>query len=259
MKINSDLLIDSKINGEIYANYFYSKNLARNQITTETTYGVTITVKSDGTMVLNGTATGTFVKTIAIVSLKAGKTYTISGVENASDDGVRLDVRYTAGGSLYGSWMLPNTPTYKISSDVDVYFSMRIASGATFNNLTVTPQLEIGDNATEFVPYRNFNNQIKVLPITEVVWTYSQTVKFYTLPYTSGTHVYVITGNLSYAKTALYSSLTLLVTQVDSSVSFKIISGSDTNSYSNVGAELYVKNNQANSPLRLFGNCIVLY
>ena len=91
-----------------------------------------------------------------------------------------------------------------------------------------------------------------------VIWTYDTTVKFFTLPYTTGEHTYLIAGNVSYISTALYSETILLVTQINSTAKIKVISTGANNVFSTNGLDLYVKNGQANSPLKLYGVCYVL-
>lgn len=97
---------------------------------------------------------------------------------------------------------------------------------------------------------------VRSFNIESPTWTYNQNVKFYTLPYTEGIHSYIITGVVSYAPTALYSKVMLLVTQTGTNVSIDKLVGA--NSFSAQGVDLYVTNTQAQSTLHLYGVCYVL-
>lgn len=94
--------------------------------------------------------------------------------------------------------------------------------------------------------------------ITSTVWTYNTSVKFFTLPYSTGVHSYIITGVVSYAEADLYSNVMLLVTQTGTNVKIDILVGSSVNTYTNDGVDLYVKNMQAQSSIRLYGVCHIL-
>lgn len=94
--------------------------------------------------------------------------------------------------------------------------------------------------------------------ITSVTWTYNTSVKFFTLPYSSGVHSYIITGVVSYIETALYSNVMLLVTQTGTNVKIDRIVGASSNTYTANGIDLYVNNGQAQSSLHLYGVCYIL-
>lgn len=156
----NDLTDGTKPMGSIVVDDVSCKNIANNLINPQTINGVTITKNNNGTLTLNGTSTQAFVLTIDKIDLKAGNTYTISGVENASDSFVRFDMRISSGGNIYNDWVLPTKPTYTISSDVTLYFSMRVGNGAVFSNTTLYPMVEIGDEATSYTPYKAFGEEI---------------------------------------------------------------------------------------------------
>ena len=98
----------------------------------------------------------------------------------------------------------------------------------------------------------------KQINITSITWTYNTSIKFFTLPYSSGTHSYIITGVVSYVETDLYSNVMLLVTQTNNKVKIDRIVGNSLNEYTANGIDLYVKNMQAQSSLHLYGVCYVL-
>lgn len=100
--------------------------------------------------------------------------------------------------------------------------------------------------------------QAKQINLETATWTYNTSIKFYTLPYSSGVHSYIITGVVSYAENALYSNVMLLVTQTGTNVRIDRLVGSASNVYSATGVDLYVKNMEAQANLRLYGVCYIL-
>lgn len=151
--INQEVNIGIENPSNIKTWFKKSKNLANNILTTQTESDITITKNSDGTIKLNGTASANVTKTIAVVNLLGGKTYTLSGGENLSTETVRLDMRTSEGGSIYNNWYLPAIPTRTITNDVKLYLTMRIQSGASFTNKIIYPMLEENSTATTYEPY----------------------------------------------------------------------------------------------------------
>ena len=91
-----------------------------------------------------------------------------------------------------------------------------------------------------------------------IVLAYNTNVKFFTLPYSTGVHSYIITGVVTYAENTLYSNVMLLVTQTGTNVRIDRLIGSASNVYSATGVDLYVKNMEAQATLHLYGVCVVL-
>ena len=114
------------------------------------------------------------------------------------------------------------------------------------------------DGQTSDIPVGWERVQAKQIDLETVVWTYNTNVKFYTLPYSSGVHSYIITGVVSYAENALYSNVMLLVTQTGTNVRIDRLVGSSSNIYSATGVDLYVKQMEAQANLRLYGVCYIL-
>ena len=129
------------------------KNLIQHSYAGKTSYGVTLVPNSDGSISVNGTATGNVIERIAEhVMLRAG-TYTLSGCPlGGSNNTYRLDVRPQAGGVIaeeYG-----DGATFTLSSDTEVMYIIRVQNGTTVQNLMFFPQLELGTTATDYEPYR---------------------------------------------------------------------------------------------------------
>ena len=129
--------------------------------TTLTSNGVTFTDSKDGRITASGTATDNvffnFIHMSAALVLKAGTTYTLSGVK-----GVFVSIRsYASDGTTEqehfdiesGVGSLTFTPTVD-SAYITIY--IYVASGATVSAI-VRPMLEIGDVAHGYVPFAGYN------------------------------------------------------------------------------------------------------
>lgn len=129
--------------------------------TTLTSKGVTFTDSKDGRITANGTATDdiffNFAYKSASPTLKAGTTYTLSGVK-----GVFVSIRsYASDGTTEqehfdiesGVGSLTFTPTVD-SAYITIY--IYVASGATVSAI-VRPMLETGDVAHGYVPFAGYN------------------------------------------------------------------------------------------------------
>lgn len=131
-----------------------NKNLLKCSQLTQTISGVTFTKNNDGTYTVNGTATALI--TFNLISnsfvLLAG-TYTISGCPSGgSDSKYRLDINNGADANQkdYGLGK-----TFTLTDDYTVEnVRIRIASGATLNNLIFKPQIEQGSTATTYEPHQ---------------------------------------------------------------------------------------------------------
>ena len=128
--------------------------------TTLTSNGVTFTDSKDGRITASGTATDNvffnFIHMSAALVLKAGTTYTLSGVK-----GVFVSIRsYASDGTTEqehfdiesGVGSLTFTPTVD-SAYITIY--IYVASGATVSAI-VRPMLEIGDVAHGYVPFAGY-------------------------------------------------------------------------------------------------------
>ncbi len=116
----------------------------------KTSRGVTFAVNDDGSITINGTAEGETAFTILSddnISVKG--TYTLSGITGGNT-------------TTYYMQAYVNNIAQKIVTDgsnsyqwdgVVTRLVIFVKSGCVFNNLIVTPQLEVGDTATEYEPY----------------------------------------------------------------------------------------------------------
>ncbi len=133
--------------------------------------GVTFTVHEDGSVTANGTAEaltdfGLRYTSSHYLTLEPGKTYTLSGCPKG-------------GGTTSYRMAIEETGTYKgVASDkgdgstftaniVNHFLFIRIASGATVNNITFKPMLVEGDVVVPFKPYRA--DAVDTLEIPEAV------------------------------------------------------------------------------------------
>lgn len=139
----------------------------------KTISGLTYTLQSDGTYLVNGTITGISELDLYEGVLPVGQ-YTISG----GTDGMQVALAvYKSDGtyiraictSTYGA---PATGTVTALTGDEAYHRAFIQSpatvGLTLTNIAISPQLERGDTATAFEPYRSMGGGT-VTP-TEPLW-----------------------------------------------------------------------------------------
>ncbi|WP_027399860.1 hypothetical protein [Anaerovorax odorimutans] len=129
--------------------------------TTKAVKGITITDNGDGSITINGTATGYvyfyFVSnTVDSIRRISKGTYTIS----MKGLGENLPLLFTIYDEFNGNVLFKETisSTYPISTfaiEQDGYYTLllTVVTGATIDNVIIYPQLEIGDTATEYSPY----------------------------------------------------------------------------------------------------------
>ena len=128
--------------------------------TTKTVNGITCTDNGDGTITANGTATSNatyLIKFRKNFTVKK-RIYTLSGCPtggNKSSYFLGIDVyngeTWLKSFSDNGEGVFADL-TSSVFTGLSVY--IRVATGATVENLTFKPQLEIGETATEYEPYR---------------------------------------------------------------------------------------------------------
>ena len=132
--------------------------------TTTTKNGITFTVNGDGSITVNGTASG--VAVFQLFNLTAGskpmnvanKTITISGCPSGGSPQSYF-LFFSYGGNTYMD--LGDGITTTPNADIDA-IRLRIAEGATVNNLTFKPQIELGTTATAYTPYFSDFSTVKV-------------------------------------------------------------------------------------------------
>ena len=130
------------------------KRLGKNLIqypyieTTKTLNGITFTDNGDGTITANGTATSSAYFNLSSNICVKDLTVTLSGCPSGgSTSRYFILLYYSANGYPEIGNGLTKTPTDNVNVQI------RIAQGATLNNLTFKPQLELGSTATDYEPY----------------------------------------------------------------------------------------------------------
>lgn len=131
---------------------------------TSTYNGIDFTVYEDGSILINGTATGNTIRYLYsnatdLLGLKSG--ITISGSKNASDDTQQGNVYFVC--NYYNSTgtmeqgLIASTASSNKKTITDAWKGLgiyiNVPNGKTVNNLLIKPQLEIGATATEYEPY----------------------------------------------------------------------------------------------------------
>ncbi len=122
---------------------------------TETRYGVTFTDNGDGTITANGTATDNSIYMLRYYSipLKAG-TYNISGLPSDGSTTSFIIQIATRSGFAKNVTSINGTSFTLDEAVSDLIVQLVVFKGFNANNLVFKPQLEIGEIATEYEPYR---------------------------------------------------------------------------------------------------------
>ena len=167
MKINSDLLINTSVDGNIYADDFKCKNMFGNY--------VVINGWIDGTTMRVNSVNG---NRMAFIPCQPNTTYTIS--RSVITSSFRVS-NYTTIPSMTSSnvdYTIPTvakndsgtTITYTTSSTAKYiiihYANIGIDNSSTIESSLATIQLEVGSEATSYTPYKSFEN---INPTTK--WT----------------------------------------------------------------------------------------
>lgn len=137
--------LDDVLKNNLSEVYIKAKNLIPYPFSeaTKTSDGITYTVQDNGSIKINGTATAVSHFYIAnSITLKKGKTYTLS--TNSGLPVILQDKSYTQSVTSINK---ASTFTAQYT-EYTIYIS--ISLNQTVNNITVCPQLELGDVATEF-------------------------------------------------------------------------------------------------------------
>lgn len=116
--------------------------------TTKTINGVTFTVKNDGTITINGTATADIYFFLNEVKYVAGKSYRLSGCP--SGGGQKTYILYDDAKSVKD---FGNGTTFSFPETTMGKIYIFIAQGVTVSNLTFKPMLKKGTTAQPYTPY----------------------------------------------------------------------------------------------------------
>lgn len=118
--------------------------------TSTTVSGVTFTVKSDGSVLVNGTATADIAFTLnATVPLTAG-----TWIFGLPSNSLNNDFRFRF---FDGNWFAVTTSEVSrtLSADTSCGAQIAINSGVTVNNVTIYPMIRATETDASFVPYSN--------------------------------------------------------------------------------------------------------
>lgn len=134
-----------------------SKNLFDIPLENGSSNGVTWTVNENGSITLNGTSTNHInINSSSLnIPVTEGETYTISATNILAGN---IGFKELNGADIWVLSKYSLTKTKIITSDMqttNVKFSIYIPPSNTFNNVTITFQLEKGNQATTYVPYQS--------------------------------------------------------------------------------------------------------
>ena len=137
----------------------YGKNLIPYPYTdtTKTVNGVTFTDNGDASVTVSGTPTGYADFIFSTVSVKPGQTYTLSKNQTGANN-VSFVIRERANQSVqkdHTSGSPQNTFTFTTSESTDnLIIRIKRADDSTACTGTFKPQLELGNAATDYEPYK---------------------------------------------------------------------------------------------------------
>lgn len=149
-----------------------NRNLFRlDQIETISKDGLTFTKNADGSITTNGTSTAGYVGVSAAIDKNAfvvGQTYTISSGKTSGSTYVQLTLNYSDGTTDY--LVSSNQPyTFTLTKEVtSASASVQVtASGTTVDDETIYPQIEVGNQANEFLvnSYATFTYDGETVPM----------------------------------------------------------------------------------------------
>ena len=136
------------------------KNLAEMQNGDAITAGITASRSSTtGEVILNGTSTSTATinaSTLYTIPIVAGETYTISANNAEANSSVSIRLNIQNVGSYQNFYLNDANQTKTFTSDYtgNCTLQVRVSSGKTLNNYIVKPQVELGNQASQFEPYK---------------------------------------------------------------------------------------------------------
>lgn len=145
-------LLYSKINGLTEQTTLTGKNLLNINTGTEEIYGITWTTNDDGSITADGTATSDSYRTIGTIALQSDITYTMSGCPSGGGQTTYyIQANVDSGDNVKRD--TGNSISFTPSSEQTTSFYTCIKSGVTVDEVTFYPQIEVGDEATEYEPY----------------------------------------------------------------------------------------------------------
>lgn len=125
------------------------------KVQTTTIRGVTFTVSTNGSIIVNGTASGANATLyLNRTSVLGAGTYTVSGSPPNNTAGVRLCVNKKIDGKeSTGGVDAPNMGTFSVESEWIINSYIVVLDGITANNLVFRPMLNAGDQPLPYEPY----------------------------------------------------------------------------------------------------------
>ena len=153
---------DVELKGDTEQATYSGKNIF-NLVTPDTQSGITVTANADGSFTVNGTTTGVAAFTFALPTPQPAGTYTISCTsKNQVMDyaGFFIRARNVNQAMLVNgeSQLRGNNSYYGVktftSTDPMYYVALNLtATGVTYNNMVIYPQIERASAVTDFEPY----------------------------------------------------------------------------------------------------------
>lgn len=119
----------------------------------QTLNGITFTNNQNGTITINGTATQDFGVTFVLFKIKAGNYY-LSINESSTLPSVFYLYDHDSNVG-FGNGAITLSQDYN-----KMGFDTWITNGTSFNNITISPQLETGSTATTYSAYQNLNPNV---------------------------------------------------------------------------------------------------
>lgn len=146
------LLDNTEVNGAV--------NMLPNTATSQTIYGVTYTVNSDGSITVNGTATGGNASLVVNMTtyLKKG-TYKLTGAPEGYVNTTRLSINRGTPSSVFDNG---NGAIFTLTEDATnaIYVQAIVWEGKTVNNLTFKPMITVASYNGDYVPYAKSNKEL---------------------------------------------------------------------------------------------------
>ena len=168
--VNGSLVVSDRIRWN-EAKTSVKKNLIPNKAATQTINGITFTVNSDGSVLVNGTNTaGDWATTFEISTtlLEAGEYYVS---QSYSSEGavifLRLRVNNASGTSIkeLGN---KSQDSFTLSNDTNVYCDIQIRPNGVVDNVVIKPMIRLASIADDtYVPYIPDNVELKALADTK--------------------------------------------------------------------------------------------
>lgn len=145
--------ISLDLGSEVVVDSIRSKNMLNLESWgTQTIDGITFTNNGNGSITINGTATQDFGVNFVLFKIKAGNYYLSI---NESSTLPNVFYLYDHDSNVgFGNGAITLSQDYN-----KMGFDTWITNGTSFNNITISPQLETGSTGTTFAPYQNLTGQ----------------------------------------------------------------------------------------------------